>query len=394
MNEPLRPLNLGEILDRTVNFYRSRFLVFFGISVIPTAVVLVIASGVFFFFAWMGSSGAATASPAMTGMVTVLFLAAAGLFALPLTLAATALASAAMNHAVNRSWQGEQITIRDAYKAVWKRGWRYIWLYLLQALIVWVAPLAAWVGLVSFSAGIAALSASAGMGAAAGALFGLLAVLIVAGLAGYCIWMLLRLCLAFPACVVEQIPAWDAVKRSSSLSKGTRGRVFVLYLLGTVLGWLLSGGLALVAAIVVALMPGMNTPQHAEATGMIVIFVYYGAAFAVQALTKPVYGIALILFYYDQRIRLEGFDIEWMMQQAGLVVPAPATAVTAGEAQPWLPADGRMVTEPQAQASAEGTTEASGASVDTFGETALPTDAETLEMAAEQPLHATSEESQ
>ena len=50
---------------------------------------------------------------------------------------------------------------------------------------------------------------------------------------------------------------------------------------------------------------------------MIVIFSYYGSAFAVQALTKPVYGIALVLFYYDQRIRQEGFDIEWMMQRGG-----------------------------------------------------------------------------
>jgi hypothetical protein len=53
------------------------------------------------------------------------------------------------------------------------------------------------------------------------------------------------------------------------------------------------------------------------------LIVAYGAAFAVQALTRPVYGIALTLFYYDQRIRQEAFDIEWMMLQAGLVVPQP-----------------------------------------------------------------------
>jgi hypothetical protein len=34
-----------------------------------------------------------------------------------------------------------------------------------------------------------------------------------------------------------------------------------------------------------------------------------------------------MLFYYDQRIRKEGFDIEWMMQRAGLVgVPAAVPA--------------------------------------------------------------------
>jgi hypothetical protein len=29
----------------------------------------------------------------------------------------------------------------------------------------------------------------------------------------------------------------------------------------------------------------------------------------------------ITLFYYDQRIRHEGFDIEWMMNQAGLNAP-------------------------------------------------------------------------
>ena len=53
------------------------------------------------------------------------------------------------------------------------------------------------------------------------------------------------------------------------------------------------------------------------------MFATYGAYFAVKALTKPIYGIALTVFYFDQRIRKEGFDIEWMMQQAGmLALPA------------------------------------------------------------------------
>ena len=37
----------------------------------------------------------------------------------------------------------------------------------------------------------------------------------------------------------------------------------------------------------------------------------------------PIYAAGLALFYYDQRIRKEGYDIEWMMQAAGLTVPAP-----------------------------------------------------------------------
>jgi hypothetical protein len=56
-----------------------------------------------------------------------------------------------------------------------------------------------------------------------------------------------------------------------------------------------------------------------------------------------VYSIALMLFYYDQRIRHEGFDIEWMMQRAGLItVPANPPSVPApypGEFSPAPPVE-------------------------------------------------------
>jgi hypothetical protein len=353
MNEPLRPLTLGEILDRTVQFYRARFLVYLGISIIPTGTVLILASAAFFFIAWWGTNGAGAASSVVAGIIAVVFIAAIAVLALPVCLGATAMAAAAMNHAVNTEYYGGKITIRHAYKAVWPRGWRYIWLYLLQAILIWVAPGMVWIVLILVAAGLSALAARAGMGTGAGALFGALAVVVVVALIGYAAWMLLRLCLAFPACVVEQIGAWDALKRSSALSKGTRGRVFLLYLLGTVLSWMLSGGVTLIVTIVLALIPGASSPQRAQTTGMIVIFSYYAAAFAVQALTKPVYGIALTLFYYDQRIRQEGFDIEWMMLQAGLVVPAPAVVVTQSEAQPWMAPAGAGPVASKAEASAQ-----------------------------------------
>jgi uncharacterized membrane protein len=138
--------------------------------------------------------------------------------------------------------------------------------------------------------------------------------------------MLLRLSLAFPACVVEQMGAWTALKRSSVLSNGTRGRVFLLYLLGAALGWLLSLGVMLPLTILLYLIPGMDSPQHTQTAGIISLFIVYGSGFAVQTLIKPVYGIALALFYYDQRIRKEGYDIERMMDAAGL--NAPVTPVS------------------------------------------------------------------
>jgi hypothetical protein len=47
-----------------------------------------------------------------------------------------------------------------------------------------------------------------------------------------------------------------------------------------------------------------------------------------SALVKPIYSIGLTLFYYDARVRKEGFDLERMLERsarsADLEVPGPA----------------------------------------------------------------------
>jgi uncharacterized membrane protein len=217
---------------------------------------------------------------------------------------------------------------------VLRQGWRYTFLLFLEGLIVYAAPIAVWTALIAISAVGAAVGQSAGLNSlTSGALFALAIFLVITGLAAYVVWMLLRLCLAFPACVVEQIPATAALKRSSALSKGTKGRIFLLYILGLALNWLVSIGITVPLTIVMAQIPDSGSAKHAAAAGTATILIIYGTGFIVQALIKPIYGIALTLFYYDQRIRQEGFDIEWMMQRAGMVVPP----VTASEAQQPIP---------------------------------------------------------
>ena len=51
----------------------------------------------------------------------------------------------------------------------------------------------------------------------------------------------------------------------------------------------------------------------------------------ISVLIGPLYPIAITLFYYDQRIRKEGYDIEHMMDAAGLNAPVAPVAVVAGE---------------------------------------------------------------
>ena len=330
MIDSLRPSTLGEILDRTVETYRSRFLVFLGIAWIPAGVVLASAMAAFLFFAWMGTEARST-DPGTVALMTLLFLGAFGLILLPLAAAAAGLGAGALNHAALAAFYHEKITIRAAYKAAWNRGWRYLWLFLLEALFIFVAPAA--LGSILIATFAISQGLMGGTPEQAGNTLVAVTLLLTLVLTACGIWMLLMLCLSFPASVAENASAWTAVKRAIALSKGTRGRILVLYILGIVLRWGLSFLLTIPFILVIALVPGVDTPQHARILTTILLLVVYGGSFVVRAFTKPIYAIAQLHFYYDQRIRREGFDIEWMMHQAGLVeTPAPAP-----EAAPWMP---------------------------------------------------------
>lgn len=332
MNEPLHPLTLAEILDRTAQFYRSRFLVFLGVSTIPAGTIFVFAAGIFAFIAWMGSNSRNGGSVA--DVFVWVFLAVLAVLVMPVGLLASSLGEAAMSDASARMFLGEAITIRSSYKNVWRRGWRYLGLYTLQGLVIVGIPV------VIFFGAMVAMIAGKVSGYATGdnsPLFGGLLFLVFLALGAFAVWMLLRFCLAFPTCVVEQATAWTALKRGIRLSHGTRGRILVLFILGLVLNWMLTWAVALIVIIAVAMIPSLQGQKHAQTVGMIMMFSLYGSYFAVKALIKPIYGIALTIFYFDQRIRKEAFDIEWLMQQAGMVAapePAPTPEPQAAEPLP------------------------------------------------------------
>ena len=324
MSEALHPLSLGEVLDRTAQLYRTRFLVYLGIALIPTGTVVVLFAVVFAIAAWAGAGGS---DPSNQAIVGILVIGALGLLAVPAYVGTNALGFAALSDAAARAFLGEPISIRASYRNAWKRGWRYVWAYLLGAILVAGIPMLVLFGFAFGGGMLAALAQRAGLGSLS-AVLGFLIFIAMAVLGVFAVIALLHICLVFPACVVEQISAWKAMLRSHTLSKGTKGRIFLLFLLGLALNWILVIGFSIPLILVMALVPGASNPSHAERAGQIFIFVFYGLGFAVQAFTKPVYGIALTLFYFDQRIRNEGFDLEWQMRAAGMVTDAnlaPAT---------------------------------------------------------------------
>jgi hypothetical protein len=147
---------------------------------------------------------------------------------------------------------------------------------------------------------------------------------LITGWAIYAILMGLRYSLAIPASVVESLKARKAMKRSVELSKGSRGRIFLLALLILIVEF----GLVLITQgffIFTAIKNHAVLPVWAQILQQFV-------GFLTNSFIGPMYATGLTLFYYDQRIRKEGYDIEWMMEAAGLSWPPPWAGIDAANA--------------------------------------------------------------
>jgi hypothetical protein len=133
----------------------------------------------------------------------------------------------------------------------------------------------------------------------------------------YAVIMALRYSLAIPSSVIEDLKARRAIRRSIELSKGSRGRIFVLLLLIFVIeiGLVTISQLFFIVAMFAAAKHRAEIPVWMQIVQQIV-------GFLTNTFIGPMYATGLTLFYYDQRMRKEGFDIEWMMEAAGMTPPA------------------------------------------------------------------------
>jgi hypothetical protein len=199
------------------------------------------------------------------------------------------------------------------------RFWTYLWYLLLQVIMAGIVPVC--IAGVLIGSLIYLVSRSGG-GIASGMAFGFLMFLAEVALFGAIVWLILSYAMGMAVCVVEKKTAWQSLMRSWSLSKGARGRIFVLYLLLLALSFVVLMISYFLALIVILAATFLGTGKALAVIGVIVAaIVYIVGIIGTQIALVPVPWIALVLFYYDQRIRKEGYDIEWMMQRAGLAQP-------------------------------------------------------------------------
>jgi len=319
METNLRPLSLGEILDRTAQLYRNNFILFAGIASVYAGIVLVLDLVQIGLTALLTSLHMTKELPLFFGVWLLLIF--------PLLIIFAGASVAANNRAVAWVYLGQPASIRGAYRSILPRLGRYLWLMAIAAFIVYLPFLVIFAIYLVFvfayggSKGLFTQPAAGGDPKAAMVLgcvsivFALLC--IPAGI--YASVMALRYSLAVPASVVEDLKARKALKRSVELSRGALGRIFVMGLLISII----QIGLALVTQMFFVVAAFKAAAHH----GVLPLWVQVAqqiVGFFTNSFIGPMYATGLTLFYYDQRIRKEGFDIEWMMQAAGMTVPALA----------------------------------------------------------------------
>lgn len=323
MEPALRPMSLGEILDRTAQLYRSNFVLFAGIFVPYAGFALVTGLLLLGLREWMRAAHLAR---------TLLWLRVSliGIEWLILFLAAGA-AVAATNRAVAWVHLGEPATIRGAYQSILPRLGRYLWLMTVIFLVVWVPVGVLYLAFFGEAAyfGVGLRTQHAPVNPHTAIVFGVITMIIFLLMIPafiYAILMSLRYALALPASVLEELATRKALRRGIELSKGGRGRIFVLGLLVFVIkvGLVsISQGFFFIAAF-----------KHHGQVGAGLTAISQVIGFFTNTFLGPIYATGITLLYYDQRVRREGFDIEWMMQSAGLT--APSAALPAQQAGPAM----------------------------------------------------------
>jgi hypothetical protein len=106
--------------------------------------------------------------------------------------------------------------------------------------------------------------------------------------------------------VLESLPsATDSLGRSWALTKGFKGKAFLLYLVMALLFFCVVFGVALIVGFAAVTAPMLLIPATIL-MAVLLLFVY------------PFTSCVLTLFYYDLRVRKEALDLELLGQQIGL----------------------------------------------------------------------------
>jgi hypothetical protein len=310
----LRPLSTGEVLDRTFQLYRSKFWLFVGISAIVPAINVVFAIVRQFLIGHHAIGGAAHGARGQVGLVIFDLLMSVTGFVL------YGVAHAAAVSAISNVYLGRESSVAGAYRAAKQHWLRYAVVAVAQ---LWSAGWLPFLLLAAMFSTVPLMRRAGHSGPASTNLLVLVFMLLLLASIPYAIWAYIRVSLAMPAAVVEGLQTRAALRRSKALLVDRKVRIFLLLLL------------LLALYFVIGMVQGPLLFLIARSHGSPAVWLTASnllVGFLAGALMAPVGAIGMCLFYIDERVRREGFDIEWMMT-GSTAAPSPA-APAVGTASP------------------------------------------------------------
>ncbi|MFY9560062.1 MAG: hypothetical protein WAQ52_07500 [Terriglobales bacterium] len=291
MPSDLRPLSLGELLDRTFFLYRKHFLLFVGILALPHLVVLA-----------FQLTGVAL-QPGVGSLTTTSLLWTVATWIVVVGVAAASQGATVI--AVSHVHLERPASIKESFTGMKGRV-----LYLALILI------GCWI-LIGLAFGVPLL-----IGIGVGGVW--IAIFVIPGIV-LALMLAMAWALTVPIAVLEDTGFFDSLSRSAELTKGFRGRVFVVYFLFLLLFY------AVIMAWEIPILAVLGTAMRSHQQNVTAMMLWTRVAlpvcsFLTIGLVGPLMTIGLSLLYYDLRVRKEAFDLQHMM---ATLDNTPGTAVSA-----------------------------------------------------------------
>lgn len=278
----LRPLSVGETLDRSFGIYR-RLLV-------PLLLIqLICVAPVFPLQLFLVASG-----QQLSGWYLLL-----GLIGFLLS----CLASAATALLIAEQYLGRDLSAFESLNRSLPRVGTVIAVSLLLGLVLMISmmpTMVSWLaggGLLALSAQNSGTPSVGSAGAALGLMLVGLAFMVLP------VIVMSALAVSLPALIVEHINAGAALGRSWALTRGRRLRVaFTLFVLLVII---------MIPYVGLQMLFGLPVPG-AEPAGVVLLFVLQ---YGISLLLTPLLYCVITLLYFDLRVRREAFDLEMLAGQ-------------------------------------------------------------------------------
>jgi hypothetical protein len=313
----LRPLTIGELLDRSFTLYRQHFVMFVTIMAVPSLAMLGMLA------AMTGLQVLAAPRPGVAPDPRDLLVMLIPLVVLMVAFVAAywmayIFAVGATTKGVSDLYLGSVPTALSCYRGTWTHFGRLVLLTLLVFLRM--------MGLMLLCAGVPGVIAAI-VAVAVPPLGAFLMVLGIFGGSLAAMVLALRYALCAPALMMEGLGANAAIRRSIELTRGFLGRVFLLAACAVIVTY--SGLLIFQMPFLVG--AALVGPESTLGFWLNILSSVMGTVGS--AITSPLMLIGFAVLYFDARIRKEAFDLQLMTEALQPPSRLAAPAVSPGTLQ-------------------------------------------------------------